>query len=83
MNKFAAMPWSETSSNLKQTLRNCVQVFRKIGIIADEYVGAEGNTKPPKWKSVKRNFKEKEVEALSDHLATSKATCAVAVNTAT
>lgn len=72
----------DLSVNLEEALKNCVRVFREVGIVVNGYVGADSKSERGLWKKAKWNFKEKEVEALRDHLAAYKATCMMAINTA-
>lgn len=71
------------SVNLEDALKNCVRLFREVGMVVNEYVGSDGTANVGTWKKAKWNFKEKEIEAMRNHLATYKATCLMAVNTAT
>lgn len=73
----------DLSANLEEALKNCVRVFREVGLVVNEYVGADGTTSSGVWRKMKWTFKEKEVGALRDHLITYKATCMMAINTAT
>lgn len=73
----------DLSANLEDALKNCVRVFRELGMVVNEYVSADGMAKNGAWTKAKWTFKEKEVGALRDHLATYKATCMMAINTAT
>lgn len=73
----------QLSTNLEDALKNCVRVFREVAIVVNAYAGFGGKTNVGPWKSTKWSLKEKEVGALRDHLATYKATCMMAVNTAT
>jgi Fungal N-terminal domain of STAND proteins len=73
----------DLSANLEDALKNCVRVFREVGMVVNEYVGADGMANNGAWMKMKWTFKEKEVRALRDHLATYKATCMMAINTAT
>jgi hypothetical protein len=73
----------DLSASLEDVLKNCVRIFREIGMVVNEYVGADGKAKSGAWTGAKWTFKEKEIGMLRDHLAMYKATCTMAINTAT
>ena len=62
------------SDNLQTALEDCIALFKRVQALVNAFAELDGNENGTKWKSIRWNFKEADVNSMKRDLADRKLT---------